>query len=90
MIRCGSKLGRSLRQERVLAVAATITHHTVLKNMTLTLMVFVGHLCRYDVADIRNWSHDDNVGNIEVGGVSVMFNSRLLLRNLNFVSSSQC
>ena len=90
LIRCGSKPARSLRLERVLAVAATIAHHTVFKNMTLTLMVFVGHLCGYDFTDICNRRHADNVGNVEVSGVSVLFNRRLLLGYLNFVSNSQC
>ena len=72
-----------------LAVGATVTHHAVLKDMTLALMVFVNHLRWHDFADIGGRRDTNNIGNVQVSGISVLFNGRLLC-NLKFVSRSQC
>src|SRR5471032_1637334 len=54
-----------------LTVGTTVTHDAVFHDMPGALRVFIDHARRNNFANIRNFTHGDNVLNVRVRTVSV-------------------
>ena len=83
----GRVLGRKndfLRQLRIqlqklLAVRATIAHHLIVEDVSLTLGVFIFHLYRNNFTDFRNTAHGQYFSHIQVSAIGVVLNDRCIL-----------
>ncbi len=51
----------------------------VIKDMTLTLGIFIFHLHRYNFANFRNRAHGQYFGDIQLGAVGLILNNRGVL-----------
>ena len=51
----------------------------IIKNMTLTLGIFIFHFGRYNFAHLRNVTHGQDFGDVQVGAVGIVFNDGSIL-----------
>mgnify|MGYP006169083113 FL=1 len=65
------------------SIGAAVAHDAVTQDVALTLGVVVLHFCRYHFADIRHFAHRYNFGDVQVSGVSVFLDHRLLLCDIS-------
>lgn len=65
------------------SIGAAVAHDAVTQDVTLTFGVVVFHFGWNHFADIRNFAHGNNFGDVQVSGVSVFLDSRLLLCDIS-------
>jgi len=63
----------------LLPVRATVTHHVIVKNVTLTFGIFIFHFYRDYFTYFWNAAHGHYFGDVQVSAVGVVLNNRGVL-----------